>query len=215
MKRSIGFVLTALIIPLVLASSAFAKIGVGVGTGKIQVNDKLKAGQIYELPSIPVVNTGDETSFYSLSITYHEKQTEKMPPKEWFSFDPAEVEIEPSKIVPIKVRLTIPVKAIPGDYFAYVEAAPIKKTSSGNTSISIAAAAKLYFTISPSNFVEGVYYRALSLWQIYQPWTTITSITIGVVVLFFILRKYLKIEINVRDTSKQVKKAKVDEKKSE
>jgi len=37
-----------------------ANVGVGVGLGKIQIDELLKSGGIYKLPSIPVINTGDE-----------------------------------------------------------------------------------------------------------------------------------------------------------
>ena len=57
-------------------NQVIAWIGVGVGTGKIQVTEKLKPGQIYILPSISVLNTGDEKGNYKVSIAYHEKQPE-------------------------------------------------------------------------------------------------------------------------------------------
>ena len=37
----------------------YAKLGVGVATGKIVVEDKLRPGMIYNLPALTVLNTGD------------------------------------------------------------------------------------------------------------------------------------------------------------
>ncbi|NMC09344.1 hypothetical protein GYA44_03450, partial [Candidatus Microgenomates bacterium] len=67
MKRiTISFVITALL--LLLPSFAYAGLGVGIGTGKIVVDEKLRSGVIYNLPSLTVVNTGDEESDYSVSV---------------------------------------------------------------------------------------------------------------------------------------------------
>ncbi len=70
------------------SSSVWARVGVGIGTGKIVVEDKLKPGEIYKLPSVAVLNTGDEPGEYEVGITYHEKQPELLPPEGWFNFKP-------------------------------------------------------------------------------------------------------------------------------
>lgn len=187
-------------------SNVIAKIGVGVGTGKIQVTEKLKPGQIYVLPSITVLNTGDETGTYAISVAYHEQQPEIMPPREWFSFEPKNFVLEPGKAQVVEIRLDVPVKTIPGDYFAYLEASPDIKSISGQTSIGVAAASKLYFTIAPANFVEGIYYRTISLWKLYEPWTSRSAYALGIVVALVLFKKYFRIELNS-------KKKEADEKK--
>lgn len=173
-----------------------ARIGVGVGTGKIQVTQKLKPGQIYLLPSISVLNTGDEKAVYKVGIEYHEKQPENMPPRDWFLFEPNGFELEPGQAKLVEIRLNVPLKAIPGEYFAYLEASPDLKSVNGQTSVGVAAASKLYFTISPANFIEGVYYRTISLWKLYEPWTSRTAYGIGVVIALILFKKYFRIELN-------------------
>lgn len=192
--------LTILLIP---TSVVFATIGVGVGTGKIVVTELLKPGQIYVFPPITVLNTGDEDAIYNLRIAYHEAQPEYMPPLEWFIFGDRNFELKPGEAKTVDVRVNIPLKSTPGDYFAYLEAYPNKKTQDGSTSVGVAAAAKLYFTIVPANAIEGVYYRALSLWRLYEPWSTRITVGLGLVSTFLIAKKYLNVEINIKKASKK------------
>ncbi len=56
--------LLCLLIFLFPTGVVFARIGVGVGTGKITIDENLKPGIIYKLPPLTVVNTGDEASDY-------------------------------------------------------------------------------------------------------------------------------------------------------
>ncbi len=65
-----------------IVPQAFANLGVGVGTGKIVVDEQLKPGMIYQLPSFSVINTGDIASDYSVGVAYHEGQEELQPAKE-------------------------------------------------------------------------------------------------------------------------------------
>lgn len=78
---------------LAIPSGASAAIGVGVGSGKIQVDEELKPGSVYELPPISVTNTGDEISEYEMAITYHEQQAELEPKEEWFVFTPQDISV--------------------------------------------------------------------------------------------------------------------------
>jgi hypothetical protein len=182
---------------LILPTTVFARIGVGVGAGKIHIDEQLKAGGIYDLPPIPVLNTGDESSEYTFSVQYHEGQEERpdmglKPEKEWFNFTPETFSLEPGMVQVVKVTLILPPKIKPGNYFAYLEARPVKKaTAGGVTSIGIAAATQLWFTVAPSNFFQGIYYRFISLYVRYYPWDTIILAVIFVVALaWFISRKF-------------------------
>ena len=176
-----------------------AGIGVGVGTGKIVVEDELKPGSVYRLPSISVINTGDVTGLYSIGIAYHEKQPELEPPKAWFRFSPEEFSLEPGQLQVVDITLDVPVNAVPGDYFAYVEAFPLSNSATGSvTTIGIAAASKLYFEITPANVLAGIYYKAISLWKYYQPWSSRVAIIIAATVLLLLGKKYLNIDINLK-----------------
>jgi len=182
---------------IVLPLAVFARIGVGVGIGKMQVEKKLKAGMVFQLPSLPVLNTGDEPSEYEATVEYHEGVPELRPPREWFSFNPQRFYLEPGKVQQVEVILSLPVKAQPGDYFAYLEGHPIKKTTIpiGGATIGVAAAAKLYFTVAPANIFQGIYYRFISLYSRYHPYDTIVLAIIFVAILILLFRKHFKIQI--------------------
>lgn len=195
-------VLLLIFVFLLVPSLTSAKIGVGIGTGKIQVDEVLKPGLVYELPSLTVVNTGDETSDYELAISYHEEQQQLAPPQTWFVFTPEKFSLAPGEVKNVTIKLNLPVRMEPGNYFAYLEAHPIQKSASGETSIGIAAAAKLYFTVAPGSTFEGVYYKAVSLWNVYAPWPQRVAIGIGVVFVLFLFKKFFNIEVNLKKPSK-------------
>ncbi|MGB9743189.1 MAG: hypothetical protein ACPLW9_00505 [Minisyncoccales bacterium] len=185
---------------LVLPMVVFGRIGVGVGVGKIQVDKPLKAGMIYDLPSLPVLNTGDEPGEYGVSLEYHEGQETNpemglKPAKEWFSFEPTSFHLEPGQVQQVKITLTLPTKTVPGNYFAYLEGHPVKKAESGQTRVGVAAAAKLYFTVAPANIFQGIYYRFISLYRKYHPWDTIILVLIVLAIAIRLIGKRFKIQI--------------------
>jgi hypothetical protein len=191
------FLVLALLTFFLLPIPVLASLGVGVGTGKIQVTQKLYPGIIYNLPSLTVINTGDVPSDYEVTIGYHEAQPELRPPVEWFDFSPKNFHLEPGKTQVVAIKLNLPVKTVPGDYFAYLEGQPLAAGSTGTT-IGIAAAAKLYFTVSPANFFQGIYYKVTSFLNVNQPWTGRIALALGVIIVILIARKYLKIQVNVK-----------------
>lgn len=188
--------LAAIFTGLILASSIFGKIGVGVGTGKIEVDEPLKPGSIYTLPPLTVFNTGDESSEFGVAIEYRENIPELSPGKEWFNFEPSQFYLEAGQSRQVQIKLLLPVSGVkPGDYFAYLQAHPIRRTEAGQATIGVAAATKLYFTIVPANVFQGIYYRFISLYSRYHPWNTIVlAIILATIVLRF-LGKRFKIQI--------------------
>lgn len=183
---------------LILPVIVLAKIGVGMATGKIQVDQELKAGLIYTLPPITVLNTGDEPSEYGVGIQYHENQPEMRPLKEWFSFEPLNFHLEPGQSQIVQVKLTLPMTgAKPGDYFAFLQGFPVKKAMAGSTSVGVAAAAKLYFTVAPANFFIGIYYRVVSLMALFSPWSYVGSAIIIVVLAIIIFRRFFSFNIGI------------------
>ena len=185
-----------LILPLVVS----AKIGVGVGTGKIQVDQSLKAGLIYTLPPLTVINTGDEPSQYGVGLQYRDKQSELIPPKEWFSFEPLSFYLEPGQIKIVQVKLTLPVAgAKPGDYFAFLQGFPEKKIGAeGSTSVGVAAASKLYFTVTPANIFVGLYYRTVSLLKQYSPWGYVVLAVILAAIFISLFRRFFAFNIGIK-----------------
>ena len=177
---------------------ALAKIGVGVGIGKIYVDQPLKSGLIYTLPTFVLVNTGDEPSEYGVQIVFHENQKEMRPAKEWFKFEPSQFYLEPGQSQLVQIKLTLPIRgAQPGDYFAFLQGRPLQKTESGMTSVGVAAATKLYFTVTPANFFVGVYYRVGSLLKLYSPWSYVVLAVIIIALLIVIFRRFFSFNIGV------------------
>ncbi len=175
-----------------------ASIGVGVGTGKIQVDEKLKPGIIYELPPLTVINTGDEASEYEVNISYHEAQPELKPQESWFILSPKTFQLEPGGTQVVDIKLNLPIRAEPGNYFAYLEGHPFKKSVSGNTVIGVAAAAKLYFTVVPANPLAGIFYKVISFWNVYAPWPQRVAIGLAVVLALAFFKKFFNIQVNVK-----------------
>lgn len=178
-----------------------ARLGVGVGTGQIVVDQKLKSGIIYQFPSVSVINTGDEESDYTLDVAYHQNQPELMPNADWFTFKPSQFHLGPNAIQSVDITLSLPLKTKPGNYFAYLEAHPVKKSENGITSVSIAAASKLYFTVLPSNIFEGIYYRIISFWTRYLPWTNIVGAIVATIIIILLFKRFFNLNIQIKKKS--------------
>lgn len=200
MKRHNLFLLpTVFFVSLVVFTQpVFAKLGVGVATGKIVVEQILHPGEIYNLPPLNVLNTGDETAVYGVGIAYHESQWEARPAADWFKFKPSSFELKPGESQTVTISLQLPVKAQPGKYFAYVEGFPQKKAETGGTSIGIAAATKLYFEIAPSNLLTGLYYRLITFWKDNLPWSNIIGGTLAGLLILSYLKRHFHIEIHTK-----------------
>lgn len=185
---------------LLVPDLTLARIGVGVGNGKFILNEPLKAGKTYQLPPLSVINTGDEPASYEVEVTYHVDQKEMWPPREWFHFEPKIFDLEPGRARTVEIRVDLPIKAVPGDYFAFLEGHPIDKsvqTASGSARIGVAAAAKLYFSVAPSNVFQAIYYKVTSFFVKTSPWS---QIIIGVIVLAFMVvfvRRNFKFNITI------------------
>jgi len=192
-------ILILFLLSLLMPVITFARIGVGVGVGKIEVDKSLKPGGIYDLPSLPVFNTGDEPGNYGVSIEYHQDQPQMQPPQEWFSFEPASFYLEPGQAQNVVIKLNLPVKTVPGDYFAYLEGHPVKKdTTAGGTTIGVAAAAKLYFTVAPANIWQGIYYRVISFWTMNAPWTWVLLAILLMAIFLTLFKKHFAFQIGIK-----------------
>ncbi len=186
---------------------ALATVGVGVGTGKITVDEVLKPGTIYSLPVFTVLNTGDETATYEVSIAYHEDQPELRPPENWFAFSPRSFELEPGQVQNVDVKLNLPFRTEPGEYFTYLEASPTKRNGAeGEASIGIAAASKLFFSVESANVLVGMYYRAISFWNVYAPWPQRALIVLVAAAAAILFKTYFNIEIDLKKPAKKSKK---------
>jgi hypothetical protein len=192
-----------LVLIVLLPAIVMARIGVGVGNGKIQAG-VYKAGAIHELPALPVINTGDEGADYGVSVEYHEGIPQLRPDRSWFSFKPETLYLEPGKLQNVRVILTLPVKTPPGDYFCYLEAHPISKRvdGAGGTSIGVAAATRLYFSVAPANIFQGLYYRVVSLFARWAPWSWVILSVIVLASAIAFLRQFISLDIGISKRKK-------------
>lgn len=183
----------------VLAMPLFtsARIGVGVNLGKIELDEPLKPGGIYNFPSLGVINTGDEAGDYEVAVTYHQDQPQLRAAQEWFDFSPSQFHLEAGKSQSVAVTLNLPMKIKPGDYFCYLEAHPIIKTGPGTT-IGVAAATKTYFTVAPANIWQAIYYRTSSFFAMNAPWSYIVLAVVITAIILVIFRKFFAFKINIR-----------------
>ena len=162
-----------------MPGSVFAQAGVGVTVGSIQIDQTLSSGGSYNLPSIGVINTGHDAADYKVRISSVADQEELVPSNDWFTFTPEEFMLEPGGTRTISIRVKIPITAQSGDYFALVEASPIRPET-GGVVISIAAATKLNFTVQSSNRIIAT---ARWVWTRLSDWSPYSWIVIGIVVL--------------------------------
>ena len=175
----------------------------GVGLGKIQIDEKLSPGGIYKFPTLPVLNTGDEDGDYEVEVTYLSDQPEFQPPSEWFTFTPQSFSLDAGGSQLVDVSLTLPVDARPGNYFAFLEAHP--KAKGEGVTIGIAAATKLNFTVKPAGVLGAAIERVRSLLENNAPFSYIVIAVIGTVLVLGLLiavaRKYLTVKIRFKGKS--------------
>ena len=188
-------VIVSLISLTALAPAAYAKVGVGVGLGKVNIDEPLKPGGIYKLPTLPVLNTGDEAGDYEVEVTYLTDQPELRPATDWFTFSPTQFHLDANSSQPVEVSLTLPVNTRPGNYFAFLEAHPV--TSGEGVTIGVAAATKLNFTVKPSGVLGATVERIRSFFTTTSPTSYVVLGIIIAIVLIGTIRRYLSFNISL------------------
>lgn len=192
-----------ILVALLFPQTAVAKIGVGVGLGKIQIDEELSPGGIYKLPTLPVLNTGDESLDYEVEVTYLSDQSEFQPRAEWFTFTPQRFPLSAGGSQNVEVNLILPVDARTGNYFAFLEAHPVAKGE--GVTIGVAAATKLNFTVKPSGVLGAAIERLRSLLENNAPASYIIIAVVGGVLALSLLvvvgRKFLAVQIRFKGRS--------------
>lgn len=180
-----------------LSSELFAKVGVGMGAGEIRVTESVKPGGIYSLPSLRVFNTGDETTTYAMNVAYHQDNPELRPEKSWFTFTPPTFTVEPGESQEVEITMLVPVKTDPGDYFAFLESGPVT-TGEAGTSVGVAVATKLYFTVIHANMWEAITYRISAFLTSYAPWSWIGVGIMTLAILGFLFVRFFSLNISLK-----------------
>lgn len=186
---------TLLLLPF---SFVFAKVGVGMGAGEIRLDEPVKLGGIYELPSVRIFNTGDETTTYAMNVAYHQDRHEFRPAKDWFSFSPYTFTLAPNESQEVKITMLVPLKGEPGDYFAFVESGPVASNAPG-TSVGVAVATKLFFTVVPANIWQAIGYRTSAFFDRYSPWSWGALGFVVLIILILILRRFVSLNVSLRN----------------
>jgi hypothetical protein len=200
MKRTFGLltiVLAGTILLCLPAANVQAQSGVGIMPGIIRVDEPLLPGGRYNLPSLQVLNTGNESSDCGVELASMAEQEELQPPADFIILSPTSFHLEPGANQVVSLSLDIPVKAKPGDYLAYIEAHPVATSAGGGMQIGIAAATKLYFTVKPANVFVGV---ANSIANFFTKTAPGSYIALGIIVLglvVFFLRRRIRIDIKI------------------
>lgn len=203
MMKIIKSIILASLFLIFVIPTAYAKVGVGVGLGKIQIDEGLFPGGIYNLPSLPVLNTGDTDGQYELEITYLTEQKEMRPEGSWFKFSPQSFPLEAGGSQLVEVSLTLPLDARPGDYFAFLEAHPVA-TGEGVT-IGVAAATKINFTIKPKGVLGAAAERIRSLIETNKTVAYALAGIGGLLIVYSFGKRFLDVNIRLKSPQKQEK----------
>jgi hypothetical protein len=200
MKRTfslLAIVLAGTVLLCLPAANVQAQVGVGIMPGIIRVDEPLLPGGHYNLASVQVLNTGNESSDYGVELASMAEQEELQPPADFIILSPTSFHLEPGANQVVSLSLDIPLKAKPGDYLAYIEAHPVATGGGGGMQIGVAAATKLYFTVKPANVFVGV---ANSIANFFTRTAPGSYILLGIIVLglaVFFLRRRIRIDIKI------------------
>lgn len=191
---------TALFVGMALAllwlSGAKADQGVAIDIGRVDVSERLSKGGEYRLPSIGVRNPGTETSTYRMGVAYLEDQRGRRPPESWFTFEPPVLTLDPGEARPVSVTLDIPAAARPDDYEALLKA-EIAPEGEGTT-VGAAAAARLKFTVKPSNILQAWQLEAETWFRDNQPWTVLVPLAAAASGLLWWIRRRFTFSVGRR-----------------
>jgi hypothetical protein len=198
-RRSSLIALSGAFLLMSLALSAavvHADRGVGVNLGRIEISDRLAPGGGYDLPTLGVINTGDEPSEYEVVMSYFEDQQETRPPAGWFNLQPQRFFLNKGEVQNVKIRLTLPTGADAGDYFALIEAHPVAEGD--GVTIGLAAATAVSFNVKPSSWLEALRVRFDRLMDDTQPWSSVIPISVLAALLVFAVNRSFRFRVERR-----------------
>lgn len=137
----------AVVFLAVLSSSApaDAQQGVAVDVGRIDLDEHLRPGGSYVLPTIGVRNPGSEVTSYRIGVSALETENAAVPGS-WVSVTPEGLTLDPDERQRVEPTLHIPADAAPGTYETLV-AASVAGDGQG-ARVGAAAATRLVFEVS-------------------------------------------------------------------
>jgi hypothetical protein len=164
----------------------------------VQIREPLKPGGIYELPDLPVINTGKVDGTYQVRAEHVRRtpQARSNSVVNWFSFRPQTFPLAPDQSRLVSVTLTLPLSTLEGDYLFYLEASPVQNPKKG-VAIGPAAATKLYFSVQ-SGSVLGALRTRLITFILNRPEIYLLLAVLLLLEAFFILRRHFRFHIEAR-----------------
>lgn len=191
--------LLALVLIFSVARGAFAQLRVGLGEIKLQ--EELTPGGVHRLPNLPVVNNGEVGVDVDLTVEVPPSTNEEIPLsnslKRWFRFSPQQFHLEPKQGRSVQLSLFLPFIVPKGIYRVLLEARPI--SGAGNENIGPTSVTRLIFSVGAAPGIGGAFYqRITTLWNFYQPWTTILALLLDFLLIFLLLRRVVFLEISFR-----------------
>ena len=188
--RAASLVLLSL---LLAASSASADRGVGISVGNISVTEALAQGGTYRLPDFAVINTGDESGMYQVSISPLGRQSQRRPDPDWFEFQPPRFYLEPGQTQDVSVRLLLPSGVDTGSYYTQIQAEPL--TEGAGETIGVAAATRLTFTVEPSSWLSAQRLRISRFLRDIEPWSYVVEGLILAGAIAYLARRYSPVRL--------------------
>ena len=192
MIARIASITMALAVTLGVAAPALASMGVSIDVGRIDVSEDLAPGGEYRLPAFGVRNPGTEPTTYKLVVSYIDGQEAGRPAEAWFTFEPAELTLQPGESRPVHARLTLPVDSEPGTYAALI--GPQIVSQGGGAQVGAAAAARLTFEVAPSSGWEA-FLRWFSRLLAEQPALLVIPGAALLLLVMWVLRRRFSISI--------------------
>jgi len=141
---------------LVLAATpvqSLASLGTGVGASPITLARPAEPGKTYQLPSLYVVNTGTEASYYGVRAERISQGSQRPIPPAWVTFAKNHFQLQPQQGIQVPLILTVPGDARPGDYMTNLVAGTMPANQTSGVALGAAAATQLVFTVAePTGF---------------------------------------------------------------
>jgi hypothetical protein len=175
-----------------VAAPAVASMGVSIDVGSINVSEDLAPGGEYRLPAFGVRNPGTEPTTYKLVVSYIDDQEAGRPAEAWFTFEPAELTLQPGESRAVNARLTLPVDSEPGTYAALI--GPQIVSQGGGAQVGAAAAARLTFEVAPSSGFDA-FLRWLGRLITEQPALLAIPIASLLLIAIWVMRRRFSISI--------------------
>ena len=194
--KCLGGLLLSTLLLLGSMDVVLADPGVSISTGRIDVTDRLAPGGRYHLPTLTVSNIGDRPARYAVTINYLEQADNlARPPRSWFNISPARFDLAPGESGAVAVSLDLPASAEPDSYVALIAAHP--EAPQDGMAVIAGAAARVQFTVKPSNWLEAWRLRVTRAIDDGTPWSYVVP-TFAIVALFvYNVRRRLKIRIEL------------------